>query len=51
MLYFSPETVLPLASVVTAAVGAVFLFFRRGIALTRAVWAWVSRRTRSSAKE
>ncbi|MFN0178898.1 MAG: hypothetical protein ACKVZ0_08860 [Gemmatimonadales bacterium] len=45
MLYFSPETVLPIASVAAAAVGAVLLFFRRGLALWKALLARMFRRS------
>lgn len=51
MLYFSPETVLPVASGITAVVGAVFLFFRRGVTLARTARDWLVRRTRSSTEE
>lgn len=35
MLYFGPETYLPLASIVAAGVGVVLTFWRRMVALAR----------------
>lgn len=37
LLYFAPETVLPIASAVTAAVGGFLLFFRRGATFTKSI--------------
>ncbi len=44
MLYFGPETTMPLVSAVAAAVGVVLMFWRRVIAWTRAVIGRVFRR-------
>jgi hypothetical protein len=45
MLYFAPETVLPIASVAAAAVGAVLLFFRRGMAFSKALFGRLFRKS------
>lgn len=44
MLYFGPETLMPVASALAAAVGAILLFWRRGVALGRRLVARVFRR-------
>ncbi|MBW3534259.1 MAG: hypothetical protein KY453_03415 [Gemmatimonadetes bacterium] len=38
MLYFGPETIMPLASAAAAAVGAVLMFWRRAVALVRSAF-------------
>ena len=45
MLYFGPETLMPLASALAAAVGAVLMFWRRGLALIRRLGSRVFRRS------
>ena len=49
MLYFGPEVLMPVASALAAAVGAILLFWRRGVALVRRVVARVFRRGTSRA--
>jgi hypothetical protein len=49
MLYFGPETLMPVASALAAAVGAILLFWRRGVALVRRLVARVFRRRSSRA--
>ena len=44
MLYFGPETLMPVASALAAAVGAILMFWRRGLALLRRLAARVFRR-------
>ena len=49
MLYFGPETLMPVASALAAGIGAILLFWRRGVALVRRVVARVFRRGTSRA--
>ena len=51
MLYFAPETVLPIASAVAAGLGAVLLFFRRGVTLTKSILDRVLGRNRGAPKQ
>jgi len=48
LLYFAPETVLPIASAAAAAIGGFLLFFRRGATATKAVFDRLFRRGRGS---
>jgi len=48
MLYFGPETLMPLASALAAAVGAILMFWRRGLALIRRIGARIFRRSARS---
>lgn len=47
-LYFAPETVLPIASAVMAAVGGFLLFFKRGASSIRTLIDRLLRRDRGS---
>lgn len=44
MLYFGPETLMPVASALAAAVGAILMFWRRGLALVRRITGRIFRR-------
>jgi hypothetical protein len=44
MLYFGPETVVPIGSAIAGAVGVVLMFGRRSVAMVRGMLARVFRR-------
>lgn len=51
MLYFGPETIMPLASALAVVTGALLLFWRRVVSLARAVFGrlvWLFGRRRRS---
>jgi hypothetical protein len=50
MLYFGPETVVPVGSAIVGAIGVVLMFGRRTLAMVRGGFARLFRRTDSPVK-